>query len=213
MLESNIAISTIYEIEPGLRDLIEESEISAILPQAKDRLISIIGNELPKRKDLINLCKHLDLSTTVKEDTVGRRRIVLNYNGESATYKLEAGLSETSLDEVASYPFTQSEIIKGLLPGMWKYYKLSLVDGSGELIESYLVEDSFELPHTYLTLSMVYKRLQSLVDDSYSSKADYYRDLFSDTINSLQYSFDSDEDGEITDEDVGISSNSTNILL
>jgi len=214
MLRSNINNQDILNTEPGLIDLINTDEIDIILSQAKERLIGVVENRLTQKKDMIRLCLPLKLTTDWLEDTVGRRRFLIGITGDSATYNLLGSDDTVSFEVVKEITLSSESTTSSLvLSGMWKYYKIEEVALSGTLDYAYLIETSFELSHLYLTLHMIYKRLQALTNDNYSSKADYYLEVFDNSIGNLQYSFDSNEDGEITDDDISISNKETTILL
>lgn len=221
MIESHISSTDLTNNEPKLSDFLTSAQLTQVVKDAKDLLLHRLENRLPnKGYDLRRLCKRLNLTvaTTSSEDTIGRRRLVLQLSSAAAnTFKLEGSNDESTFTEIFSSTvlslstttsFTKVIGVDDSNVGVFKYYKLTQVTGSTSLSLAYLVETTFELPHLYLALSMAFKKLQFLRNDAYEQQAGYYEELFNQAWDNMKYSFDSDDDDDLDDDDKLIKSSS-----
>lgn len=218
MIESHIKYTDLEKIEPMLKDLtFTQFTLQGIVDEARVRLVAIIENRLPNRgADLKKLCNRLSLvlDTKSNQDLVGRRRLVIQMSSiDSDSFKLESSADGTTWNsQIDTIQVDNTEVNGFLIEDADSYYKLTRLAGNGTVNKAYMVETSFELPHTYLALSMAFRRLQATADDTYKQQADYYEDEFNKALNNLNYSFDSDGDGSITSDDTKIANNVVRIL-
>lgn len=212
MLESHISTTELTNREPVLSEFYRtgETDLSTIIIEAKKLLISMCES---KGINTRSLCKRLTLSDGVKsdEDVIGRRRLVVYISGlssNSATILLE-GLNsgDTYSTVISSQTISTNGKSTYLIgeddyrdTGIYKYYKITK-GGNGTMDSAYLVEASFEYPHTCLSLYLAFKKLEALKQDFYNQKAIDYWNEFQSAFNSMDYSVDSDDDEDIDDND------------
>lgn len=208
MIESYLKYDDLIAEEPQLAAYIftEDGVLSDLIRKSKENLSAMIENKLPSKGDLKKLCTRLTLTNATEsgEDKIARRRLVIKISDNNAnTFKLEGsntkgGIYTTILDsaEISTASTTNDFIFDEV----YSYYKLTQITGTSTFT-AYLVETTFELPHKYLALTMAYRRLQNLTGDVFQNKSDYYAEMLDDALSNLNYSFDVDEDEEITDND------------
>jgi hypothetical protein len=206
MLITHVQHSDLTAREPQLQRYLSENEVdfSQLITEAKLQLALDLKNRGYKLK---NLCTPLSLVAGVKSDLdkIERTRLVINSSSVTGTVTgtLKGG------DSASENPATLiSDDIVIHEPGIFtiqfeKTFDYYLLEFTGTITEeSYLVETSFELPHLYLSLNLVFKHLQNLSDDYYSQKALYYMDLYDQALRTLQFSYDLDEDNKVDAGDV-----------
>jgi len=204
MIESNITNTDISALEPRLVDVLENgtADIDAAITSAYDLLFTFFINSQRKIK---RVCKHLDLSTTAVQDETQRNRLVVTVStfSSNGTITLYGSNDNSTFTTVTSQAFTAASTYKKKFYDLYDYYKIAQTnDGTASTVTSYLVETAFELAHIYLTLAILYREIISKYGSSYQEKADYYLGLYEKTLEDMTYSYDLDDDGEVTEEEI-----------
>lgn len=208
MLRAYIQTSDLTSFEPMLADYYRsgQSDWSAILTDSQD----IMEQEIKNRGLLLrNLCKTLTLTdaTLSDEDAIERTRLVITstagtYTPTAPTILVQGSNDGTTFTTITTLTIASNTTTYYTLSDTYKYYKLTK---SGVLTyTAFLVERSFELPRTYLAISLALKSLQSQISDAWESKAQYYMDLYNQAMDRVQYSYDKDENGEVDSEEMKI---------
>lgn len=231
MLQSWITENDFQNYEPQILDLLrtDEIDINHIIAAAKSELNKILIHE--EGIDVKYICTPLVLTNDTKsvEDSAYRSRLVVKVTAvtNEPYFTLYGTDSSATAPTYTAIELTnQNHLIEniGVMPEigtytwtfdrMFKYYKITF-SGTYTLDTNYpyLVECAFERPHLFLALSIAYKRLNSLNDDIYGNKADFYMTEFKDSLSKLHYSLDSDADADVDSEDTITSNMFTEIRL
>lgn len=178
----------------------EEIDFSAKISEAKTILISDLRNRSKKLKWLnVPLSIPAD-GTSSDKDEIERSRIVVDVTAltDYATITISGSNSETStFTDIQTIAIIELGETTFLLDKIYSYYKASFAGTITATVE--LVETVWELPLTYLSISLIYQALQSLVDDNYSDKAKHYYDKYVAFLESAVYGYDWNDDGDITE--------------
>ena len=200
MLITKVKHADLINLEPTLTDYLrsDEVDLGQKIIEAKEELqIKIKNSGMMLRK----LCTPLDLTdaTLSDEDVIERTRLVIDTSAvtDEATFTLEG-----SADDGDNYTTIKNDIIVTEIgeytctfEDTYKKYRLTK---SGTItFTAYLVETTWELPHKYLTLSIIYKALEALKGDFYMDKRLYYEAKFESAFKNATYSYDETDDNEI----------------
>ena len=206
MLRSYLTHAELIEREPQLSDYLRDDQINfnTIIDNAKSQLISEMKN---RGKELRKLCATFTLTDATKsdEDEIERTRLFINVSAitDNATWVFEGTNDQSSeswttilnsiqASELGEYTYT--------FDNTFKYYRLT--KNGTVTYTAYLVERSFEQVHLYLALSLVYKSLENLTGDMYGNKAQFYMDLYFDSLETIVYSYDENLDGSVNEDEL-----------
>lgn len=136
-------------------------------------------------------------TATTSEDVVERMMFVINCTG-AGTFTLYGSNDNTTFVQVTSLTtaLTSATTLNTMFTTPYKYYRLDYT-GSGSVYSGYLVETSFFLAHSYLSLALVYQLLSDNSDDFWKQKFQYYMDKYQYEMTNLVASYDESEDGVI----------------
>lgn len=211
MLRTSITTTDITNLEPALADFYRTSQTdyATQILNAKQQMEVDLKN---RGRELRKLCPTFSLTDATKsdEDEIERTRLVLVITAvtNTATFVLQGtndDSSETyttiSTNDTLSYTTTGTKTTT--FSDTFKYYKLTKT--GTVTYTAYLVERSFELPHIYLTIALIYKSLQALVSDMWEAKAEHYMTMYRDSIERTLFSYDEDLDGDADSDELEIS--------
>lgn len=214
MIESWVTHEDIIKELPKLDYYIGENQIdfNEMIGKAKERLNDwAINQGLNPRL----LCTRLSLTdgTISGKDTARRTRLVIDITSiTDEVYFTFTGQDSTTGSSVTIDTILVAE--KGrhtiAFSDMYKYYTLTVTGTC--TYTAYLVERSFELPHLYLSIHMIFKNLTELQGDKYQAEAEEYEMRYKEAIQQAQYSYDEDDDNDI-ESDETFRFNDTEIML
>jgi len=208
MLSSYITHSDIIKREPSLEDYLrtDQLDFESLISEAKQQLTIDVKN---RNIELKKLCTTLSLTNATKSDidygertrlvikpTAVTNQItgVLQGTNDTTSESYTTILNDIQFAEIGEYTYTFEDV--------YDYYKLTLT--GTVTFTAYLIERSFELPHLYLSLSLVFRQLESLNGDIYGNKAQMYFDLYRESLHNAVYSYDSDESGTLDADEMEI---------
>lgn len=208
MLRSFITHSDILKVEPALTDYLrsDQSDFSGLVSQAKTFLEQEVKN---RGLELKKLCTKLTLTDSTKSDKdhVERTRIVIDATSVSGspTWVLQGTNDEsnetwTTVLDGSDLTLSADGQVTKTFSDTYDYYKLTKTGTA--TYTAYLVETSWELPHIYLSLHLIYKQLEALEGDAWASKAEMYFERYQYVMNNVKYSYDADEDGTVYEDEM-----------
>ena len=212
MIKTFIDSEDLYKKEPRLLDYLSRVMVNFnnIINDSLDVLIQDFKN---RGKKIRLLGTVLTLSSAVStEDKAERSRLIIEttkYVNE-INYTFEGSNDDTTFNTITSGTINEVGILKVNISNFYKYYKITVSTNS--TYQTYLIEQSFDQAHIYKSLEQCFRSLQSRTDSNWKDKAEQYKKMYEDEIDKLLYTYDTDEDGIITDEDVQ-KSNSIGITL
>lgn len=208
MLRSWLGHSDIIAREPSLEDYLRTDQIDfdTLISEAKQQLTIDVKN---RNIELKKLCVTLSLTNATKSDCDYGERTRLVINASAVTDQITGVLEGTNDTSSESYTTVLNNIQFAEIgehtytfEDVYDYYKLTLT--GTVTFTAYLVERSFELPHLYLSLSLIYRQLESLNGDIYGNKAQAYFDLYRESLHNAVYSYDYDESGTLDADEMEI---------
>ena len=143
-------------------------------------------------------------SETTSEDNVERMRFVIEVTelaSGSLSVKVQGSDDETTWTNVCVFATDQAGEFSRRISKPFKYYRLVLSATGSRTFTAYMVEDVFFLPVLYKTISMIFLALQSEANSNWSAKYQEYDNLFNEAFESLVFSYDANDDEEITSEE------------
>lgn len=202
MLRSSITTTDITNLEPSLADYYRSGQIDYATQILNARHIMEVDIK-NRGKELRKLCPKLSLTDATKsdEDDIERTRLVITVSAitGTATWVLQGTNDESSETWTSITPSaTLSKNATGELTvtfyDTYKYYKLTKT--GTVTYTAFLVERSFELPHTYLTIALIYKSNKALLSDIWDEKAKEYMTMYYEALDRTLFSYDDDLDGD-----------------
>lgn len=204
MLKLYITDSDLLQIEPSLYDYLrsDESDYSASLDSAKKQLFSDIRKHKKKIKNL-----YTPLTLTDKKsdkDIVERSRLVINVSSATGLASFELYGTDSETDEpdnlVKTLSTTEAGQLTDEIEEFYNYYKI--VKTGTATFTAELVEQSFDLAYSYLSLSFIYQSKKATIDDNWDSKAKDYYERYVNELDNTIASYDEDENKEIEEEEI-----------
>jgi len=201
MLKATVVTSDLTKYEPMLADYYRtnQTDWSDILTKAHD----FLENDIKARGLLLRrLCKPLRLTDATKsnEDEIERTRLTITLSGTVGTTTFafqgtndDSNETWTTISTVDALSYTTPGEKTTTFSDTYKYYKITKTGTATAVIN--LIERSFEMPKTFLAISMALKTLQSQVSDIWEDKSKYYLEMYYDLMKNLNYSYDEDDDG------------------
>lgn len=211
MLKATVTTADLTKYEPMLADYYRtnQTDWADVLVKAQE----VLEADFKARGLLLRrLCKPLSLTDATKseEDEVERTRLTFTLGGTVGTTTLvlqgtndESSETWTTITTADTLSYTTASEKTTTFSDTYKYYKLTKT-GTATISSIYLVERSFELPKTYLAIAMAFKTLQSQIDGLWEQKSADYMDEYNKMIQTIHYSYDADDDGEVKTEEMKI---------
>jgi hypothetical protein len=229
MIESNLVIEDVIKREPSLEDYYSSRQTDWT-NQFKDAFTELIEDVRNRNFNIRKLCKRLSLESSVtktavftgtksSEDLLQRLRVCIEATSKddgTIIYDIQGTNddSDETYTTIKSIEVFNAGKTTSTLDQCYKFYRLNITDlGTSTTVtySAYLVETSFERLHLYKTLEYIYGSLIALDQDTYTAKRDYYRAEYLDLLNSTNFAYDEDDDGEI--EDIEKNRNNTRVTL
>ena len=175
----------------------------------------VVSDLIDMGLDVKRIYKKLSLQTSVTktaaftgtlsdEDYANRRRLLISVTTLTGTAVIKlSGTDDSTYYEIETYTITETGNYNYRISKLYKKYRLDLVSvGTTITYSSDLIEDSFTDLHRDLTRSRIYEDLWSSQNEtSYNDKADMYRKRYEQRLNTLKFSYDSDDSGDIVEDE------------
>lgn len=211
MLRTSITTTDITNLEPALADYYRtgQTDYATQILNAKQHMEVDLKN---RGRELRKLCPVLSLTDATKsdEDEVERTRldIIITAVTGTATFAFQGTNDDssetwTTISTNDSLSYTTTGTKTTTFSDTYKYYKLTKT--GTVTYTARLVERSFELPHKFLTIALIFKSLQALVSDMWEQKAEYYMDEYNKAMDRALFSYDDDLDGDADSDELEIS--------
>lgn len=214
MFITNILNSDVLEYQPALQQYYGkfQTDFTNIIVRAKDILafrLKSNGRELKKLSTpllLHNLglesASIIGLETT--KDYVECSLLYLNIFAISgtATFTLKGKIkSSDNFTTILTLSKTTTGITKLSLTELYYYYRLDFsISTSGSCnYQAELRETIFDIPHIFLSLSMIYATLTNKLGDNWEESRNYYYTMFEKAENVVLMSYDENKDNIIED--------------
>lgn len=149
-------------------------------------------------------------SEKTSEDTIERSRFIIEVSVFSGipiklTIQGTNDDSSESYEDVVMIAINQIGEYTQRVVKPFKYYRLSITATTSITFKAYLVEDSFFLPVLFKAISLIYLELKNESGGGeFENKYKDYDGLFEDAFESLVFSYDGNEDGELQSSEINL---------
>lgn len=215
MVETYLTDSLVIKGNPSLDEYrrTDQPTFEDIMAECWD---DVLNDLIDMQMDVKKIYKRLSLQTSVTktasftgtlsdEDYAQRRRLLISSTQTgTAVFSLygsdDDGVTNTLVD---TYTLIESGSYNFRINMMYKKYRLDLISiGTTITYTADLVEDCFTDLHRDLTRSRIYEDLySSSTDPVYKEKAEMMRSRYEQRLNTIKYSYDSDDSGNISEDE------------
>ena len=216
MLKNFLENTELSGYHPSIDNYVASASLTTQKSNGEKWLITRLKNDNVKLRQLM-LPLNLTLNTSVEEsDGVERLRLVVNLSSApvaTTTFTLKGSNDNSTFTTVTTLQFTalQSGIRSVTFNMPYKYYELTC-SHSVTPLESYLVETTYDLVLTYITLYYICNSLRKTAGDVWAELADVYHNNAVEAYSTMVFPRDIDEDGEYGTLDETMNTKSTELF-
>lgn len=227
MIESSLDTARVNNYEAVLSDYYPGSSQSDWDTEISEALKELTQDVQDMGYNLRKLCKRLSLTSSTAntytantstgtetgtksaEDKINRRRLTVNASAVSGSGTVTFTLKGTDDDSSETYTTITTLAVTATgdttttFADVYKYYRLDITGFTGITSitwTAYLIETTFEIPHLYKTLELIYRELVRIEGEvQWSDKTEMYENKYKDKLSTVKIWYDEDDGGVIGD--------------